>query len=248
MMSQIKAPNVPSHSYKNPKSYYQSWKDSFDTSFKNSYLANETRGIDSDLDSERSKRPKLLFNQKGFPLNASFNNLFQTTNYFLQTNYFFLLVDCLLVCLENLAVQPNYENLAVQPNSEKPGRPNSPTNKKIFLSSFKYDLLNKHAKRSDQQMGGALPVLSGAQLHLKGALPYLSGAHPYLSGADFKIMKVCSIILFIVMTLALNALLILTASMGTLFLKNVIFLYGWIPAHMQLVTAAAIFMINILCE
>ena len=28
------------------------------------------------------------------------------------------------------------------------------------------------------------------------------------------------------------------------FLKNVIFLCGWIPAHMPLVAAAAIFMIN----
>ena len=59
------------------------------------------------------------------------------------------------------------------------------------------------AKCSDQQIGGAPPVWSGAHPYLSSAHPFLSGAHPYLSGADFKIMKVCSIILFIVMTLAL---------------------------------------------
>ena len=74
---------------------------------------------------------------------------------------------CLFVCLENLAVQPN---------SEKLGSPNSPTNKKIFLNSLEHDLFNKHVKCSDQQMGGALQVLSGM---------------------DFKFMKVCTIILVI---------------------------------------------------
>ena len=64
------------------------------------------------------------------------------------------------------------KNLAVQPNHEKPGGPNPPTNKKIILSSFEYDLLNKHV---DQQMGAV---------------------HPVLSGMDFKFMKVCTIILF----------------------------------------------------
>ena len=93
----------------------------------------------------------------------------------------------------------------MQPNFEKPGSPSSPTNKKIIFSSFKYELLNKHVKCYDQQMGGALPVLSCM---------------------DVKFMKVCSIILFFVMTLALKVLVLLTISMGTLFLESVIFLYG----------------------
>ena len=66
-----------------------------------------------------------------------------------------------------------------------------------------------------------------------------------LSGVDFKIMKVCTIILFIIMTLALKVLVLSTISMGTLFLESVIFINGWMPAHMALVTAAAIFLINI---
>ena len=172
MMSQT---NLPIHSYENdqksPHPYYQLKI----KTFENLYLANETRCIDLDVNLRSS-----ICNSNGIcnSNNTSFNNCLQSLEnlnfcvcLFWQTNYFFF--DCLFVCLENLAVQPNYENLAVQPNSEKPGSPNSPTNKKIFLSSFKYDLLNKHAKRSDQQMGGALPVLSGAHLHLKGALPYL---------------------------------------------------------------------------
>ena len=184
--------NAPSHSYKNPRIYYQTWKDGSDNSLGNSlgnfYLASRAWYEDSDLNSSS------LYKLGSFKLN--FEVHFETTVF----DYNDCLFVCLFVCLENLAVQPN---------SEKPGSPNSPTNKKIFLSSFKYDLLNKHVKSSDQQMGGAPSDWS-------------SGAHLYLSGADFKIMKVCSIILVIVMTLALNALLILTASIGTLFLKNVI--------------------------
>ena len=90
----------------------------------------------------------------------------------------------------------------------------------------------------------ALPVLSGVHPVLSSAHPVLSSTHTVLSSVDIKFMKVCSIILFTVMTLALKVLVMLTTSMGTLFLKSVIFLYGWIPAHMALVTAAAIFMIN----
>ena len=108
------------------------------------------RYIDLDLDSERPK------------FNHLKKKLFQTKLGKLELKFF--LFDCLFVCLENLAVQPN---------SEKPESPNSPNNKKIYLSSVKYDWLNKHVKSSDQQMGAVHPVLSGAH-------PYLSGAHPYL--------------------------------------------------------------------
>ena len=71
----------------------------------------------------------------------------------------------------------------MQPNSEKSGSLNPPTNKKIFLSSLKYDLLNKHVKRSDHQMEAVHPVLSGAHPVLSGAHTVLSGAHTVLSGA-----------------------------------------------------------------
>ena len=35
---------------------------------------------------------------------------------------------------------------AVQPNPEKPGSLNSPTNKKIFLNNFEYNLWSKNAE------------------------------------------------------------------------------------------------------
>ena len=101
-------------------------------------------------------------------------------------------------CLENLAVQPNSVNLAVQPNHEKPGGPNFPTNKKIFLSSFEYNLQNKPAEHFDQQMGAG---------------------HSLLGNKDVKIMKNCTIILIGCMILALKVLAMFTLSMGSLTLK-----------------------------
>ena len=106
----------------------------------------------------------IFFNK--YPINTSFgclkkdffNNLFNNQNsnnlFIFQSleNNLFCLFDCLFVCLENSAVQPNSEKLAVQPNHEKPGGPNFPSNKKIFLSSFGYNLLNKHVEHFDQQM------------------------------------------------------------------------------------------------
>ena len=97
--------------------------------FGNFYLANEMRYIDLDFNL-RSSICNCNSNIICKSNDTSFNNLFQShyflqTNYVLQTNQF--LFDCLFVCLENLAVQPN---------SEKPGSPNSHTNKKIFLSSY----------------------------------------------------------------------------------------------------------------
>ena len=96
-------------------------------------------------------------------------------NFFsLENGNCFSLENRLENCLENLAVQPNSENLAVQPNHEKPGGPNFPTNKKIFLSSFEYNLLNKHVEHFDQQLGAG---------------------HSLLGNKDVKIMKNCTILL-----------------------------------------------------
>ena len=65
------------------------------------------------------------------------------------------------------------KNLAVQPNHEK-----------IFLSSFEYNLLNKHVEHLDQQMGAG---------------------HYLLGNKDVKIIKNCTIILIGCITLALPA-------------------------------------------
>ena len=70
-------------------------------------------------------------------------------------------------------------------------------------------------------------------------------SHPMLCNKDVKFMKICTIILIIVMTLALKAFAMFTLSMGTLILESVIFIHGWMPAHMALVTGVFIFLINI---
>ena len=57
-------------------------------------------------------------------------------------------------------------NLAVQPNHEKPGGPNSPTNIKLFLSSFEYNLLNKHVEHFDQQMGASHYLLGNKDVKI----------------------------------------------------------------------------------
>ena len=130
---------------------------------------------------------RIFFNNLFF---QSLENCFQS-HYFLQTNLF----DCLFVCLENLAVQPNHE---------KPGGPNFPTNKKIFLSSFEYSFLNKHVKHLDQQMGAG---------------------HYLLGNKDVKIMKNFTIILIGCMTLALKVLAMFTLNMGSLTLKCGLLIY-----------------------
>ena len=66
----------------------------------------------------------------------------------------------------------------MHPNFEKPGDPN---NKKIYLSNLEYKLLDKHVEYSDQHTGAV---------------------HPGLGIIDFKLMKVCTIIIIITMTLA----------------------------------------------
>ena len=98
--------------------------------------------------------------------------------------------DCKRLTNKNLAVQPNHRI--------------------IFLSSFEYNLLNKHAEHLDQQMGAG---------------------HYLLGNKDVKIMKNCTIILIGCMTLALKVLAMFTLSMGTLILKSTILIYGWLPAH-----------------
>ena len=103
IMSKI---NAPIHSYDTSQIYYQRpkiWQKMCGNFFGNFFLANETRYINSDVNlgsssffnnlliSERSK--------KDF-FNIPFNNLFQS-------------LDCLFVCLENLAVQPNSEKVDI---------------------------------------------------------------------------------------------------------------------------------------
>ena len=47
------------------------------------------------------------------------------------------------------------------------------------------------------------------------------------------------------MTLTLKVLAMFTLSMGTLIFEIVTFIYGWIPAHMALVTGVLIIWVNI---
>ena len=77
----------------------------------------------------------------------------------------------------------------MQPNHEKPGGPNSPTSKKIFLNNVEYNLWNKHAEYIDQQMGAG---------------------HILWCNRDVKLMKVCAIILMGMMILALKVLALYT--------------------------------------
>ena len=72
-----------------------------------------------------------------------------------------------------------------KPNFEKPGNPNSPTNKDTFLSKFEYDLWSKHIECFHQQMGTR---------------------HPMWCNKDAKLMKICTIILIGMMSLALKTL------------------------------------------
>ena len=50
-----------------------------------------------------------------------------------------------------------------------------------------------------------------------------------------------TIILISMMTLALKVLAMFTLIMGALIFESVIFKYGWMPAHMALVTVFYIF-------
>ena len=123
MMSQMIA---PIYSYKNPRIYYQTtWKDNLlsnSNSFFNFLTTNRASYDDSDL------------NSSSLLLLIIFLIIFSKAKAWKTRTKFFCgligLIVCLFVCLGNLAVHPNSDNLAVWPNSEKPGSPNSPTNKK----------------------------------------------------------------------------------------------------------------------
>ena len=140
MMSKVK---VPFYSYKsgdkNPVIHYQL---KFKT-FGNLYLTNETRYIDSDLDSEPNFNIEFLIEFfKANPSEFESNNLSEVNN---------------LSEFNNLSETNN----TVQPNYEKPGGPNPYTNKKILFNNFEYDPWNKHVECSEQQRGAAHPALSG---------------------------------------------------------------------------------------
>ena len=62
----------------------------------------------------------------------------------------------------------------MQPNHEKPGGPNPPTNKKIYLNKFENNLRSKYDKYFEQQMGTKQPMWYQK---------------------DAKLMKICTIIL-----------------------------------------------------
>ena len=137
MMSQIIA---PAHSYKNPRIYYQCYR-----------IWEEIRkdSVDIFFDNFYSAS-QTSYDDSKLNLRSPFN---------LRTCFNFSFSFSLEICLENCL-----ENLAVQPNHEKPGGPNFPTNKKIFLSSFEYNFLNKHVKHLDQQMGARHYLLGNKDL------------------------------------------------------------------------------------
>ena len=86
----------------------------------------------------------------------------------------------------------------MQPNPEVVGIPS--TNKNIFLSRMEHKTLNKPVEYSNQHMGAV---------------------HPSLCYKDFNVMKICTIILISMMTLALKVLDMFTLSMGTLIFESV---------------------------
>ena len=87
--------------------------------------------------------------------------------------------------------------------------------------------------------GGGLGDGATAPLH-----PVLN-SQSVLGNKDVKIMKNLTIILIGSMTLALKVLAMLTLSMGSLTLKCALLIYGWLPAHITLVTGVAIFQIEL---
>ena len=73
----------------------------------------------------------------------------------------------------------------------------------------------------------------------------MGAEHPILGNKDVKFMKICTIILIGTMTLALKVLAMFTLSMSTLTFESVMFIYGWMPAHMALVTGVFLLSVNI---
>ena len=58
-------------------------------------------------------------------------------------------------------------------------------------------------------------------------------------------MKISTIILIGMMTLALKVIAMFTLGMGTLILESVILIYGWMSAYLALVTGVFIILSNI---
>ena len=79
--------------------------------------------------------------------------------------------------------------------------------KKLYLRNFEYKILNKHVEYSDQHMGAV---------------------HPGLSNIDFQVMKICTITLIGMTSLALKVLAMFTLSMGTMIFESVTVLC-WSP-------------------
>ena len=77
------------------------------------------------------------------------NNLFQS----LENS------NCVFVCLENLAVQPNSEKVNIlflgglMPACRPEGLPEG-----LQFCNFEYNLWGKHAENFDQQMGARYPM------------------------------------------------------------------------------------------
>ena len=154
-------PNAPIHSYKNPVIYYSKWILSTNPNFNRPYRLYLKSYINLDN-----------------ILKSSFN-LFQSLEN----------LNCLIVCLENLAVQPNSEKV----NNLFQSLENSncfclfvcleilslgglmPACRPEDLPdcNFQYNLWGKHAEYFDQQMGAR---------------------HPMWCNKDVKLMKVCTII------------------------------------------------------
>ena len=74
--------------------------------------------------------------------------------------------------------------------------------------------------------------------HESAGVPNPSTSFEYnlLSNIDVKLMKTCTIVLICMMTLALKVLAMFTLSMGILIFESTIFVHGWMPVHVALVT------------
>ena len=82
----------------------------------------------------------------------------------------------------------------------------------------------------DNAAGKSYSEVPGRCYNVKCSDQQRGAVHPVLRSMDVKFVKVCSIILFIVMTLAFKVSVMLTINMGTLFLKSVLFLKCYNPS------------------
>ena len=154
MMSKLKAPIYSLESSdKNPVIHHQ-------TFFGNFYFDPCGSNVELDLILISSNCPSYI------KKTAVFSNLhFHLQSFVNFTRIFFR--NCLENCFNIISED------AMQPNHGGVGVPNPPVTKKIFLSNFEYDLVNKQVEYSDQHMGAGQPILSNK---------------------DVKFMKICTII------------------------------------------------------